>query len=85
MWIDVFMAVDCLHEMKKKDINFYIDRANKIVQYFYYKCWKTTNMPFENIILTEDDYVVNYQWEQIEKEDLVFPNLFFHALYKVKN
>ncbi len=80
---DLFLAIDCLHEMKREQINNYFDIANSMSRYFYYKCWKDTLMPFDNIRYGKDSYPVKPDWQEIFKKDCHALSAYFEALYKI--
>lgn len=71
--IDLFMAIDCLHEMKKSQVQYYFDSAHRLARYFYYKNWTTTIIPFDDICYTEDSYPVYPEWKLLLKQKAVFP------------
>ncbi|MDC0253284.1 putative sugar O-methyltransferase [Bacteriovoracales bacterium] len=78
---DTFMAIDCLHEMKKEKIADYFKVANRLGKYFYFKAWKSTDVPFDNITLTEDKYIPLKNWKEVFKRDCYVPSNFFEAMY----
>ena len=78
---DTFLAIDCLHEMKKNQIEDYFKIANRLGDYFYFKAWKNTIVPFDNISLTEDSYKPLDEWEKIYIRDCYIPSNFFEAMY----
>ena len=81
--IDLFLAIDCLHEMTKERIKYYFNVADKISNYFYFKCWKKTEIPFDFIKLDINSYPVKNSWKKIFHKDCDFPDNFFHSLYKL--
>jgi len=82
---DTFMAIDCLHEMKEEQIKNYFKIANRLGEFFYFKAWKTTDVPFDNITLTEDQYIPLNNWKKVFKRDCYIPSNFFEAMYRCKN
>ena len=81
---DLFLAIDCLHEMPKKQILHLLDYATCFSDYLYYKCWKDTVIPFDKIRLQEDFYSKDRAWKRLLHEDCDWPDGFFHALYATK-
>lgn len=82
---DTFMAIDCLHEMKEEQIKDYFKIADRLGEFFYFKAWKSTDVPFDNITLTEDQYIPLNNWENVFKRDCYVPSNFFEAMYQCKN
>ena len=81
--VDLFLAIDCLHEMKKEDIRFYLDAAESMTRYFYFKCWKDAVVPFDNVRVREGDYLLGRKWSSLLHEDCIFPDDFFQGLYRI--
>ncbi len=82
--IDLFLAIDCLHEMKKERVNFYFDEAQRLSKYFYYKCWINTYVGPDDIYHLKNSYPVKQTWNEIFTQDCEIPAGFFHAMYKIK-
>tara|TARA_B100001123_G_scaffold418066_1_gene521565 strand:- start:307 stop:951 length:645 start_codon:yes stop_codon:yes gene_type:complete len=81
--VDLFMAIDCLHEMSEQSLEFYVEQAKRCSNYFYFKSWKDTIVPFDKIHHTEDSYIREDEgWARVFKEDCDHPDSFFHALYR---
>jgi len=86
------LAIDCLHEMDKKNIKYYFENINDLTDNFYFSIWKNTTVPFSktffNSALTLDfnknDYEIPKNWECILKEDFIFPSNFLSLGYKIK-
>ncbi len=78
--IDLFMAIDSLHEMQLEQIRNYFSRIEAVTRkYFYFKCWKKTKIPYDNVIISEEDYPVKPEWRKIFWRDcdvLNLPTLF---------
>ena len=92
-FFDLTIAIDCIHEMDKSTIKYYFDNINLISNNFYMTIWKTHEVPYSKTILTntnrldfeKGDYPIPNNWEQILKEDLVFPSNFLSLGYKIVN
>lgn len=81
---DLFLAIDCLHEMKLDQINFYFKEADRLADYIYFKCWKYTKVPYDLVVYTEDTYTILPEWTLLNKETCFVPSNFFQAIYKIK-
>jgi hypothetical protein len=80
----LFLAIDCLHEMKLDIIAYYFTEADRLSSYMYFKCWEaTTLVPFDNITYSSESYPVPSSWNQLFKKPCEIPSGFFHALYKI--
>lgn len=81
--VDLFLAIDCLYEMKGESVAQYFKEANRLSEYMYFKCYQKTVLPLDEISYNMDSYPVHRGWKQIFKETCVVPSDFFHALYKM--
>jgi putative sugar O-methyltransferase len=81
---DLFLAIDCLHEMKKSRVAYYFDQADRLTDNIYFKCWENTEIPFDNIVWTAADYPVKSAWRAEFKRPCKVPGGFFEALFKIK-
>ena len=81
---EFFLAIDCLHEMKKERVDFYFDQAQRISKYFYYKCWINTYVAPDEVYHLKDTYPVKPNWQQLFMTDCEIPSGFFHAMHKIK-
>jgi len=83
-FFNLSIAVDCLHEFNKVQVDEYFNEFNRLSKFFYFKCQNTQSAIFErkekyNI----DNYPVKNNWEKIMHEKCFIPNGYFHALYKL--
>lgn len=63
---DLFLAIDCLHEMHLEQIRRYFDTIGRLTKkYFYFRCWKHTKIPYDNVVLTEADYPALPHWGKV--------------------
>lgn len=81
---DLLIAMDCLHEMTKDQVKAYFNYANKHARYFYYTCWKETNVPDHNIKWKQEDYPVRASWKPLYIGQHRMRTQFFEALYAIK-
>ena len=79
---DLVVAIDCLHEMDKETIQFYLEKINQISRRFYFSIWKQTSVPYSKTYITRKnilnfergDYNIPSKWIEVFKEDLIFPS-----------
>lgn len=83
--IDLFLAIDCLHEMTAERVLHYFNEADRISKYFYYKCWVNTHVVQDDVYHRENSYPIKCAWKEIFKQPCQVPSGFFHALYKINN
>ncbi len=90
--IDLTIAVDCLHEMDKKTINYYFNLINQLSKNLYFSIWKETIVPYSDnffgknrLIFEKGDYNVPKAWKNIFKEKLLFPSNYLSLGYRIKN
>ena len=90
--IDLTLAIDCIHEMDNKVIKYYFDKIRKISNFFYFSVRKKTTVPFsenlqglkQELSFDNNDYNIPDNWENIFKEDHIFPCNMICSCYKVK-
>ncbi|MBN1551435.1 putative sugar O-methyltransferase, partial [bacterium] len=80
---DLFLAIDCLHEMRPEQIKSYFVTIDRLSEYFYQKCWKKTTIPYDNIVLTENDYPFLPNWQKIFLRDCRVQSTYFEALFRI--
>lgn len=81
---DLFLAIDCLHEMKKSRVTYYFDQSDRLADNIYFKCWDKTEIPFDKIVWTAADYPVNPKWQAEFRRPCQVPGGFFEAMFKIK-
>lgn len=80
--VDLFVNISSLHEMRMEQIRYYFTMIEKLTRkYFYCKQWKETTIPYENVVIRQEDYPVGRHWRQIYARECKVQNLFFEALY----
>ncbi len=87
---DIFLAIDCLHEMDKRTIKKYMNYADTYSNYLYFTVWNKTKVPFsikknELSAYSDMDYSLNKNWKKIFKKSSIFPSSFIQLCYKVGN
>ena len=80
---DMFLAIDCIHEMRPEQISKYFCMFERQAKYLYFKCWKDTIIPYENVAFTEKDYPVPSYWQKIFWRDCRVQTDFFEALFHI--
>ena len=79
----LFLAISCLHEMKKEQVQLYFDRMDRLSSCVYFKCWQQTTVPFDDVVHTSDNYPVKRNWTKTYKHDCTVPAAFFEAMYEI--
>lgn len=80
---DLLVAMDCLHEMTKDQVEAYFEYADKNAGYFYFTCWKETAVPEHGISWKMDEYPVRPGWVPVFRGDHKMRTGFFEALYRI--
>lgn len=80
--VDLFINISSLHEMRIDQIRYYFKLMEKLTRkYFYTKQWKESKIPYENVIIRQDDYPTNKNWRQLYARECNVQDQFFEALY----
>ena len=80
--VDLFINISSLHEMRIDQIRYYFKLMEKLTRkYFYTKQWKESKIPYENVIIRQDDYPTNKNWRQLHARECNVQDQFFEALY----
>ncbi len=81
---DLFLAIDCLHEMRIEQISEFFSEANRLARNIYFKCWCDTTIPFDEVRIKEDEYPVPGSWRKVYHRRCVVPSTFFEAFYEIR-
>ena len=81
--VDLFMAIDCLHEMRRKTVSSYFDLADRLASRLYFKCWEKTNVRFDNDSHEKELYPVKESWDEVFNHSCEVPHGYFEALYEI--
>ena len=82
--VDLFVNISSLHEMRMDQIRYYFDEIDRLTRkYFYFKQWKETTIPRENVRITEADYPIGDNWRLINRQQCKVQTYFFEALYEI--
>lgn len=82
--IDLFIAIDCLHEFGNENRANLSQLIEKVAVTFYTKNWTDTIIPFDDISLSTNHlsgYYFPSEWNQIFKRECTFPGNFTELLY----
>ena len=80
--VDLSINISSLHEMRMEQIQFYFNEIERLTKnYFYFKQWKQTTVPFENETISESDYPVGEDWTLIMRQECKVQAKFFEAIY----
>ena len=84
---DITIAIDCLHEMDKKIIKYYMDKIDIVSRSLYFKVWNETYLAysFNNHLKAKDkkSYFIKDNWELISQESCIFPANYIETVYKI--
>jgi len=65
-------------------IRYYFQEIERLTaKYFYFKQWKETTVPFENVTIRETDYPVRDHWRLLNRQQCKVQHKFFEALYEL--
>jgi len=78
---DLFLAINCLHEMKVEHVREYFEYADKNAEHFYFSCWYRGTVPFDNLVWLKKDYPVREHWKQLFSQPHIRTG-WFEELYK---
>ena len=81
---DLILNVSSLHEMRPDQISFYFEQFDKLLRdggHMYTKQWRSTEVLFERVSLTEIDYPVPSHWKTVFSRQAPVQTKFYEALY----
>lgn len=90
---DLSIAIDCIHEMRKRDIAKLFNNISTISNYFYFSVWKESFVRFSpigelfgtsNLNYFSGDYKIPKSWIKEYEKDLLFPSNFISVGFKIK-
>ena len=79
---DLFLNISSLHEMRRDQIDYYVGEIFRVVRplgHFYLKAWKVSTLPFENIVIREDEYPLD-DWRIVYRRTPKVQSHFFETL-----
>lgn len=78
----LFLAINCLHEMKVEHVREYFEYVNNHSKYFYFSCWYRGEVPFDNLVWLKSDYPVRDHWTKLLSQPHI-RNGWFEEIYKI--
>ena len=85
-YFDLFIAIDCLHEMKKNTLKEYMKIAEYVSKKIYFKVHEKAHVPFSFDIFNinnKDSYFIDPKWNLIVKKKSLFPSNDWECAYKL--
>jgi SAM-dependent methyltransferase len=82
---DLAVNISSLHEMRPEQIAFYFSQFDRLLKdggQFYFKAWKRSALPFENIVNRREDYPIPVSWNCEFSRDAPIQTRFFEARYR---
>ena len=91
-FLDIIIAINCIHEMDKKTIQYYFNLFNNLTENFNLSIWNKTKVPYSKTFLkkknrldyNKGDYQIPKNWDNFFRESLDFPSSFLSLGYKIK-
>ena len=84
-FVDISIAINCLHEMEEKTVKKYMKYFEKKSHSLYFKVWENAGLPNSFYkyysVHSKKDYFINGQWQEIFKERCIFPSNFYQLGY----
>jgi len=84
-FIDISIAINCLHEMEEKTVKRYMKYFEKKSHSLYFKVWENAGLPNSFYkyysVHNKDDYFINKVWVEVFKERCIFPSNFYQLGY----
>ncbi len=84
---NITIAIDCLHEMDRKTIKFYMEQINIVSKNFYFKVWDETHLPysFNHYLKAKEkkSYFINDKWDLVSQQNCIFPSNYIETVYKI--
>lgn len=77
--VDIVIAIDCLHEMDKKQVKKYFDEFDRISKRFYYRCSIAT----KKVFFQWNEYPVLPTWKKLLNQETFVPYRYFESLYEL--
>ena len=88
---DITIAIDCLHEMDKKTLEYYFRNISLLSDNIYFSIWKKIKNWYsggllrktENLNFDNRDYPIPKKWKLKMKKELRFPSNFYGVGYYI--
>jgi putative sugar O-methyltransferase len=81
---DLIINISSLHEMRHEQIAFYFSQFDRLLREggsFYFKQWKRGVVPFENVVIRQEDYPIPASWCCEWSREAAIQTRFFEARY----
>lgn len=82
---DLVINISSLHEMRLEQIGFYFSEFDRLLKEggtFYFKQWKRGVVPFEDVIIRQQDYPIPRNWACDLSREAPIQSKFFEERYK---
>lgn len=82
---DLAVNISSLHEMRPEQIAFYLSQFDRLLKNggrFYFKQWKRASVPFENVVISQEDYPIPASWSCELSREAPIQTKFFEARYR---
>src|SRR5271165_5756858 len=82
---DLAVNISSLHEMRPEQIAFYLSQFDRLLKdegTFYFKQWKRGVVPFENVVIHQEDYPIPASWRCELSREAPIQSRFFEARYR---
>ena len=86
-FVDVAIAIDCLHEMEKKIIKKYMTMFEATSKLLYFKVFENSGLAYSfyenHSVHNKEDYSINEKWTEHLKKRCLYPSSFFELGYEL--
>jgi putative sugar O-methyltransferase len=82
---DLVINISSLHEMRPEQIKFYFSQFDRLLKadgVFYHKQWKRGVVPFEDVVIHQEDYPIPPTWHCELSRETPIQTRFFEARYR---
>jgi putative sugar O-methyltransferase len=82
---DLAVNISSLHEMRPEQIAFYFSEFDRLLKdegLFYFKQWKRGVVPFESVVIHQEDYPIPATWRCELSREASIQTRFFEARYR---
>lgn len=79
------LSISSFGEMTRSQVQRYFDEIDRVTKgTFYFKQWKKSINPFDNLDFNQDEYPVNSRWRELFRRTCAVQTEFFEALYSIR-
>jgi putative sugar O-methyltransferase len=82
---DLVVNISSLHEMRLEQISFYFSQFDRLLKSggtFYFKQWKRGVVPYEDVVIRQQDYPIPRNWSLELSREAPIQSSFFEERYK---